>query len=130
MFLNLFNSQEKAAFLALAKLLIASDEVIAHSEVIKYKSMRYEMEILEDMTKEELEIEILKLPKDNIEIAHIFSATRNKIAVMVELVALAFVDGKFVPQERKIIYDIANYFGFSQHETDGYIEWALKVYEE
>lgn len=129
MFLNLFNSQEKAAFLALAKQVIASDEVIAQSEVIKYKSMRYEMEILEDMTKEELEFEISKLPYNNIDIAHIFKLTRNKIAVMVELVALAFVDGKFVPQERKIIYELANHFGFTEKETDGYIEWALKVYE-
>lgn len=130
MFLNLFNSQEKAAFLTLAKQLINSDEIIAQSEVIKYKSLRYEMEILEEMTREELENEIANLPKNSIEIANIFNTIRTKIAVLVELVALAFVDGKFVSAEKKMIYEISEAFGFSQQETEGYISWALKVYEE
>lgn len=130
MFLNLFNLQEKAAFLTLVKQLINSDEIIAQSEVIKYKSLRYEMEILEEMTKEELENEIANLPKNNIEIASIFNTIRTKIAVLVELVALAFVDGKFVSAEKKMIYEIAHSFGFSEQETEGYISWALKVYEE
>lgn len=130
MFLNLFNSQEKAAFLTLAKQLINSDEIIAQSEVIKYKSLRYEMEILEEMTREELENEIANLPKNSIEIVNIFNTIRTKIAVLVELVALAFVDGKFVSAEKKMIYEISEAFGFSQQETEGYISWALKVYEE
>jgi tellurite resistance protein len=130
MFLNLFSPKEKAGFLALSKQMILSDELIAESEVVKYKASKYEMEILEEMTQEELKNEIEQLPKDFLEITKIFTTQRSKIAVLVELVALAFADGKFVAQEKNLIFQIAENFGFSRQETQGYIEWALKVYEE
>ena len=129
MFLSILNSKEKIAFLSLAKKLIISDEHIAENEKVLYHAMQQEMEILEDIMEDNIsEEEIDKLPDDIPHLCDVFTSKKSKISALMELIALGFVDGKFVAQEQKIIYEVAEHFGISHEETMGYIEWANRLY--
>ncbi len=128
MFLSLLNPKEKIAFLALAKKVIVSDKVIAQSEVILFKSMRREMEIIDEVMGDISEEDIDSLPDDISQLCAEFSTKKSKISALMELIGLGFVDGKFVPQEREVIYDIAHHLGIRREETDSYIDWATRLY--
>jgi hypothetical protein len=128
MFLNLLTAKEKLAFLSLAKKLIVSDQVVAQSEEVLFRSMKYEVEILEEATSELNDEEINNMPENIPHICAVFESKKSKISTLMELVALGFVDGKLVPQERELLYEIAHHFGIKREETDSYIEWAARLY--
>ncbi|MDX2305378.1 MAG: hypothetical protein NW226_21385 [Microscillaceae bacterium] len=129
MFLSLLNPREKLAFLALAKKVIISDKIIAQSEMVLYKSMRREMDIMDELLGEDIkDYEIENLPTSISQLCAEFTTKKAKISALMELIGLGFVDGKFVAQEREIIYEIALYFGIRREETDSYIDWATRLY--
>lgn len=129
MFLNVLEPREKIAFLALAKKLILSDEDIADSEVVLLKSMRKEMEIIDEVMGDEItEEDIDSLPDDIPLLCKEFRSKKSKISALMELIGLSFVDGKFVPRERKIIYEVAAEFDISKTETESYIDWAARLF--
>lgn len=129
MFLNLLTPDEKTAFLALAKKLIITDREISKNEVILLRSMKKEMEILEDlldhdMSEEEMDAFTLDIPH----LCSKFTSRKSKISALMELIGLGYVDGHFVANEKDLIYDIAHHLGISKEETDSYIDWAGRIY--
>lgn len=131
MFLNLLTPREKVAFLALAKKVIISDRVIAPSEETLFKSMQQELELVDYALHEEIKDEdIVNLPRDIAHLCEEFTSRKSKISALMELIGLGFVDGKFVAQEKKVIYEIAQNFGIKKNETDGYIDWASRLYSD
>lgn len=129
MFLSLLSTREKVAFLALAKKVIVSDRIIAQSEMVRFKSMKQELEIMDELVDEKINESIVDNLPDNIpELCSEFVAKKTKVSALMELIGLGYVDGKFVQEEREIIYQIAHYFGIRKMETDSYIDWASRLY--
>ncbi len=122
MFLNLLKGEEKAAFLALARKVIAADSDIAEQE----------MRLLDSMKKElDLEEEDLAEIDDTASIQSIcakFTSSKSKVSALMELIGIGFVDGKFVHEEQEVIFSIAKSMGISSEETTMYIDWARRVY--
>jgi TATA-box binding protein (TBP) (component of TFIID and TFIIIB) len=128
MFLNLLSAKEKLSFLGLAKKVIYADNIIAKNELVMYKSMHQEMEILEEISSELSEEEMENVPEEIPKLCGVFDSRRSKISALMELVALCFVDGKLVVQEKEVIYEIARHFDIKREETDSYIDWASRLY--
>ncbi len=122
MFLNLLKGEEKSAFLALARKVIAADSDIAEKEMILLESMRKELE-LEDEIIEDFD-ESFTIEK----LCSFFSSSKSKVSALMELIGIGFVDGKFVHEEQEVIFAIAKYMGISNEETTMYIDWARRVY--
>ena len=120
MFLNLLKTEEKGAFLTLAKKVIAADSVIAQKEMILLESMKKELEL----TDEEMDI----LPDDIPSLCAKFSSSKSKVSALMELIGIGFVDGKFVHEEQELIFSIAEHMGISKEETTMYVDWARRVY--
>jgi hypothetical protein len=122
MFLNLLKGEEKAAFLALAKKVIAADSDIAEKEMILLESMKKELELDEEAIED---------IDDSISIESIcakFASSKSKVSALMELIGIGFVDGKFVHEEQEVIFAIAKHMGISNEETTMYIDWARRVY--
>jgi hypothetical protein len=128
MFLNLLSAKEKLSFLGLAKKVIYADNIIAKNELVMYKSMHQEMEVLEEISSELSEEEIENVSEEIPKLCSVFDSRRSKISALMELVALCFVDGKLVVQEKEVIYEIARHFDIKREETDSYIDWASRLY--
>lgn len=130
MFLSLLNRNEKLAFLALARKVIISDRVVAEQEKVLYNAMQKEVEILQEIVDEEFTDEMIdNLPEDIPELCQQFSSHRAKISALMELIGLAFVDGKFVPEEREIITHIARELGVKAVDLESYIAWAARLHQ-
>lgn len=122
MFLNLLKGEEKAAFLALARKVIAADSDIAEQEIRLLDSMKKELDLEEE--------DIAEIDKNaSIEsICAKFSSSKSKVSALMELIGIGFVDGKFVHEEQEVIFSIAKNMGISSEETTMYIDWARRVY--
>ncbi len=120
MFLNLLRTEEKNAFLSLAKKVISADKVIADKELVLLESMKKELELSEELIED--------LPDGIPELCDRFSSSKSKVSALMELIGIGFVDGQFVHEEQEMIYEIANYMGISKEETTMYIDWARRVY--
>ena len=130
MFLNLLTNPEKVAFLALARQVIMSDNVISQHEIVRYKALKCEVEIKESATDLDIETEIRQLPASVEEVCKAFVSVQSRIGTLIELIGIGFVDGEFLPEERKDIYKIAEYLQISNQEVDGYIKWANDFYKK
>ncbi len=120
MFLNLLKSEEKIAFLTLAKKIISIDSMISKQEIVLLESMKRELEL------EDADIQYLDKPIE--EICNQFSNSKSKISALMELIGIGFVDGKFVLEEQNLIYQIGDAMNISREETTMYIDWARRVY--
>ncbi len=127
MFLNLLTNPEKIAFLALARQVIMSDNVISQHEIIRYKALKCEAEIKETV-KLDIETEIRQLPASIEDVCKTFTSTQARIGTLIELIGIGFVDGEFLPEERQDIYKIAEHLQITTQEVDGYIKWANNFY--
>ncbi len=130
MFLNLLTNPEKIAFLALARQIIMADNVISQHEIIRYKALKCEAEIKESTSDLDIETEIKQLPVSIEEVCKAFVSTQSRIGTLIELIGIGFVDGEFLPEERKDIYHIAQYLQISHQEVDGFIKWANDFYKK
>lgn len=130
MFLNLLTKSEKIAFLSLARQVIMSDNVISSHEIVRYKALKCEAEIKETTQNIDIETEIRQLPHSLEEVCKVFETMQSRIGTIIELIGIGFVDGEFLPEERKDIYQIAQHLQITIQEVDGYIRWANDFYKK
>lgn len=120
MFLNSLTDEQKKAFLAIAMKIIGADGVLDPRERQMVESMRYEMGLWDETD----------LPKGHIEdMAKPFDTRQSRVILMLESIALAYVDEEFASKEQKILRELALLFGFSEEEATTMENWVLRYKE-
>ncbi len=120
MFIDYLTEKQRSAFLILAKQLSLSDSELAPEEERLLKLMEREAGMQIPDAAESYDITTL-LPA--------FDSSKSKIATILELMLLGYIDGEYSAEENHFIHDLADVFGMAEDELDQYAHWALKQYE-
>ena len=113
MFIENLTENEKAAFLGLAQKVIRADGVLAPKEELllaSWSSLGVHSPM--DGTVERL--------------ASIFSTRRSRVSALLELLGLAFADGKYRRTERTLGAEIAQALGFTESELIAMENWVIR----
>jgi uncharacterized tellurite resistance protein B-like protein len=117
MFLILLTEKQKTAFLALAGRLIESDARLCPEEQNLRELMNREMGFSRELVVQSREIT---------EVLHEFDSRKAKVAVLLELLGLAYSDGDYGKEEKHLIEQIAAEFEISKEEVLAMENWALR----
>lgn len=116
MFLNNLDMQQQAAFLETAKLLIEADTIISNSETELLKSLKLQCD--EALT-----------PIDNFEVSslnRILNTNKEKVSFLLELIAVAFIDGDYHEREESFIDEVARIIGISSKKLGALESWVIR----
>jgi uncharacterized tellurite resistance protein B-like protein len=122
MFLKDFNEHQQKLFLGVARELIEADEKITDQESRMIASLSAEMG----------QQELIRKPSDEV-LQQYFPDKNSRVAMMLELIALAGCDMDFSVEENTIIKRLQNIFKISDQEIESYKGWVkqlLKTYAE
>jgi tellurite resistance protein len=117
MFLNMLTEAQKKAFLAIAMKIIGADGLLDPRERQMIEGMRYEMGLWNETD----------LPKGSIEeLAKPFDTRQSRVTLMLEGIALAYVDEEYTSEEEKILRALALVFELSEEEAAVMENWVLR----
>lgn len=119
MFLYQLNEKQKEVFLILSDELVNSDDKLDIQELDKLELMRNEMQIsatFKPRKKEELG-----------SIKDIFSSKTSKMICLIELVGLAYIDGKFCDKEKEYLKKLCNEAGIPETKIEEVNVWVKQM---
>lgn len=119
MFLNVLELPEKKAFLKLAHLVARVDGIINEDEEKIIATYLKEMQVPE--------FEFENLPLDSI--ISFFEKESSKNIVFIEILGLIFADGTYSEEERVVLKQIKQAFGFTPEKYAQYKSWVQKINE-
>jgi tellurite resistance protein len=123
MFLQVLKNQEKEAFLELAHLVANANGVVDERE--KKVIEQYDIEMGLNVKVEELQ----ELTLD--QIVEAFTNEESKKVAFLEAIALAFADQIYHEEQKKMINELREAFGFSQEYYQEVKQWIIdfnKIY--
>lgn len=123
MYLSRLNQEEKEYFLELAYYVVNVDNGFSDVEQELIRTYCQEMGI-EKYKKKSIDID---------SIVKYFSKSTNKNIVMLEILALAFMDGNYDLEEKKTIGKIQQAFCFTDEKLLNFIQWVktvINIYQE
>ena len=118
MLLAVLQEDEKLAFAALAKKLIASDGVFDTRELQMFDGICREMGLPDEC--------VIPANKEVQELSETFKSKNNKAFAMLELYSLALCDNDYADEEEKLIIEIAKFFDIEDSDLEGMKKWAEK----
>ncbi len=98
MFLNLLNDDQKAAFAALAEMMIESDGIVVGREAATLGALKGEMGMTDGPDSSSARVA---------DLAAVFADRRSKIVAVLELVGLGYSDTSFSGTERSLVSEVA-----------------------
>ena len=113
MFLENLRSDERAAFLGLAKKLVEADEVLSPQESELLMS-------LSDATG------TVAATGSVTDLAAVFHTRRSKASALLELLGLGLSDDEYHPAEAALIAEVSNAFGFMDEELIWMESWIIR----
>lgn len=117
MFLNLLTDRQKASFFALATKVVMADGGVVPEEAVTLDIRRYEMG------------EDVSAPPDEIygePNTDVFDTRKSQMVALAELYVLAYSDDDFHEDERPILRQLADVWGFSDDECTEIERWAKR----
>jgi hypothetical protein len=117
MFLTLLNDRQKTAFLALAGRVIRSDARLSLDENGLRDLINREMGLPRDLAIQPAEIK---------DVVKEFDSRNPRIAVLLELLGLAYSNGDCSKESKRMIEQIAAEFAVSDSELLAMENWALR----
>lgn len=115
MFLNLLNDDQKAAFAALAAMMIESDGIVVGREAATLSALHGEMGLTQAPRSSGASLS---------DLAQAFSDRRSKMVALLELVGLGYSDTSFSGTERSLVSDIARELGVGAEDVDRLEAWV------
>ena len=120
MFLNRLTDTQKKAFLAIAMKIVGADHHLDPKERQLIEGMRYEMGLWVETD----------IPRGSIEeLTKLFDSRQAQVILMLEAIALAYVDEEFHGEEQKILRAMALICGFSEEDATAMENWVLRFKE-
>jgi len=121
LFLHLLHDKEhKEAFLELAHVMAEADGFISGKERGYMQSFMYEM----NMEREQA------APSEARELSDIIGSLRDdhvKSIFFMEILLLMHVDGDYNDEERQVVKDLKQLFGFSDEKYEAYRDWVIRM---
>ncbi|GAB4276854.1 MAG: hypothetical protein Kow0029_19110 [Candidatus Rifleibacteriota bacterium] len=117
MFLKDLNPHQQKLFLGLARELIEADDRISAQEA----------EMIANLSAEMGQQELIRNPSDEV-LQQFFPDKNSRVAVMLELIALAGCDNSITKEEGKILARLKKIFGISDEEMEAYTGWVRKLF--
>lgn len=117
MFLNLLTDRQKQSFLALATKVVMADGGVDVKEHVTLNVRVAEMG------------GDIKAPPDEIfgdPNFDVFDTPKSQTIVLLELMVIAYADGEYHADERPIIGQLSEHFGFSESDMERYEDWAKR----
>lgn len=120
MYLFSLNKDQGEKFLSLALTIINSDGEFSHDEKFIFSRIQQELGIMsENKTVEYIEGDSLD----------VFDTQQAKNTCVLELINLAYADGKFCENEKQFISHICENFDISQTNMNKMDQWVVKSLE-
>ncbi|KAB3534501.1 TerB family tellurite resistance protein [Alkaliphilus pronyensis] len=120
MFVNTLTKNEKKAFLEIAHIIAKSNGYVDEKEQALLDQYAHEMYIIDE--------DVYQLQNISLEevLANIESE-QSKRVIFLESIALAFADGIYHEEQRNIIKQIKDTFGFSDEIYKEYKQWVIDI---
>lgn len=118
MFLNQLLEKEKIAFLELAQVVAWVDDEFTAEEEALLNLYKQEVGVAQDFLIQKHSLQEI--------LAHFSSETSKNIA-FIEVLAVVFSDGVYSDEEKAIIKEIQQAFGFSNEKYEKYKSWIQKI---
>lgn len=119
MFLEELNHEEKITFLELAHLVAHANGMVDEKEQLMMD--RYDREM-------GIDIQVKDLKELSLEsIISVFTTPKVKRIVFLEVIGVAFADGVYHEEQKLMINEIREAFGFSIEEYEEFKGWITKV---
>jgi uncharacterized tellurite resistance protein B-like protein len=115
MFTQSLTRAEREAFVQLAYHLVHVDGVLSECEEEVVAALRLETEV--DTPAHAV---------DPLELADVFVTRRARVAVLLELMSLAHVDGSYDPSEQALVASLAGAFGFDEDDLAVLTSWVIR----
>jgi hypothetical protein len=115
MFLNLLTDDQKAAFAALADMMISSDGIVVGREAATLGALKGEMGL--DVADHPTEASLADLTTR-------FTDRRSKIVALLELVGLGYSDTSFSGTERSLVSEVAREMGVGAEDLTRIEGWV------
>jgi uncharacterized tellurite resistance protein B-like protein len=117
MFLYDLNPQQQDAFFALLRRLVQADNTLVSEEQKARVLLRRETGRDDLPNPESISLE---------EAVSSLTERKDQIAVLLELLLVAHVDGEYHPEENHLILDLADQFDVSMERLEQLKNWALR----
>ena len=118
MFLHELTTEQKRAFLVLARQVIAADERLAMQEVERLEALYREADV---------PAETSAAPDVVGDVNYMFDTPRARAVVLLELLLVAYADGDFDARENQTIQDAAKAMGLSETHWAHLHDWARRL---
>jgi len=120
MFLHDFHDAQKVSFLALAREVIQADSRLLASEMTLYNRLRGEMGLAPVEAPGERQPDWDALPD-------VFTTTREKGVVMLELQSLAYADGEVSEEEYVVLRRVARTLNIAKGQRLAMENWVVRM---
>lgn len=117
MFLKDLNEHQQKLFLGIARELIEADDNISDQETAMIAQLSAEMG----------QQELIRNPSDEV-LQQYFPDKNSRVAIMLELIALAGCDMDFSVEENKIIDRLKKLFSMTDVDIETYKGWVKKLF--
>jgi len=120
MLLKALDTKQGQLFLELVNIIVESNGIVDELEKQVFNEFRYEL----SLSEEEYFLKKLSLNEILQQLAE--SDVKAKRIIFLEVLAIAFVDGEIIPEE-KILDNIRNAFEISIEQYEKYKEWVIDM---
>lgn len=119
MFLHELSPEQRRAFLVLARQVIDADRRLAIQEVERLDRLYVEAG---------METEHADAPNAVGDLNHLFSTDRSRVVVLLDLLLVAYADGRLHPRETEAIRDLAARLQVDAGTWEGALDWARRYH--
>ena len=117
MFLHDLSPEQRRAFLVLARQVIDADRRLAIQEVERLDRLYVEAGVPAEMADAPWAVGDLNL---------LFSSNRSRVVVVLDLLLVAYADGKLDPRETQAVRDVAARLGVDAATWEDALDWARR----
>lgn len=117
MYIEHLNQDERVAFMKLARLVLYADGIIAREEVELFEHLKRVTGVNETLVQKDDDPDAL---------AAVFASRRSKIAAILELMAMGYVDGDYHDTEQKLCTQLGMAMGFDETELAAFESWVVR----
>ncbi len=117
MYIEELSHEERGAFMKLARLVLYADGIIAKEEVEFFEHLKLVTGVNETLVQHD----------DNpADLVTAFTSRKSRVAAMLQLMAMGFVDGNYDATEQTLCRAIGEAMGFDETELTAFESWVVR----
>ncbi len=117
MYIEHLNQDERMAFMKLARLVLYADGIIAREEVEFFEHLKRVTGVNETLVQHD---------DDPVELAGVFQSRMSRVAAMLQLMAMGYIDGDYHDTEQELCTKLGVAMGFDETELAAFESWVVR----